>query len=154
MDLENIKNIVMPCIESNDCFLYDIEYVNEKNEWYLRIYIDKNEGHLDMDTCVLVSQAISEELDRTDPIKDEYYLEVSSPGAEAPLKDFEQVKSSIGKYVYATFKNPTNGLDAVEGFIKEINDQDILFEYKVKNITKKITINYENIKFIRLAVKF
>ena len=78
--LESIKEMVLPLIEQNDCYLDDIEYVKDNNEMYLRIYIEKNEGYLDMDTCVAVSELISDKLDETDPIKDEYILEVSSPG--------------------------------------------------------------------------
>lgn len=103
--LESIKEMVLPLIEQNDCYLDDIEYVKDNNEMYLRIYIEKNEGYLDMDTCVAVSELISDKLDETDPIKDEYILEVSSPGIEKPLKTFEQVQKSVGEYVYAKFKN-------------------------------------------------
>ena len=127
--LESIKEMVLPLIEQNDCYLDDIEYVKDNNEMYLRIYIEKNEGYLDMDTCVAVSELISDKLDETDPIKDEYILEVSSPGIEKPLKTFEQVQKSV-------------------------DNQELEFEYLVKNIKKKIIVNYDNIQFIRLAVKF
>ncbi|MBM6841092.1 ribosome maturation factor RimP [[Clostridium] spiroforme] len=152
--LDQIREIVLPLIEQNDCYLDDIEYVKDKNEMYLRIFIEKNNGYLDMDTCVTVSELISEKLDETDPIKDEYYLEVSSPGIEKPLKTFEQVNKSVGEYVYAKFKNPKNGLHEVEGYLKSVNGQELEFEYLVKNIKKRIIIDYDNIKFIRLAVKF
>lgn len=152
--LDQIREIVLPLIEQNDCYLDDIEYVKDKNEMYLRIFIEKNNGYLDMDTCVTVSELISEKLDETDPIKDEYYLEVSSPGIEKPLKTFEQVSKSVGEYVYAKFKNPKNGLHEVEGYLKSVNGQELEFEYLVKNIKKRIIIDYDNIKFIRLAVKF
>lgn len=107
-----------------------------------------------MDTCVAVSELISDKLDETDPIKDEYILEVSSPGIEKPLKTFEQVQKSVGEYVYAKFKNPKAGLYEVEGYLKSVDNQELEFEYLVKNIKKKIVVNYENIQFIRLAVKF
>ena len=139
--LESIKEMVLPLIEQNDCYLDDIEYVKDNNEMYLRIYIEKNEGYLDMDTCVAVSELISDKLDETDPIKDEYILEVSSPGIEKPLKTFEQVQKSVGLY-------------EVEGYLKSVDNQELEFEYLVKNIKKKIVVNYDNIQFIRLAVKF
>ena len=152
--LDKIKMMIEPILQSNDVYLDDIEYVQDKGEWYLRIFIEKNEGFLDMDTCVAVSEAISQKLDEEDPIQGEYYLEVSSPGIEKPLKTIEQVKKSIGKYVYAKFYDPIAGMDEVEGYIKTIEDEVIEFEYLVKNIKKKIKIDYNNIKFIRLAVKF
>lgn len=152
--LQEIKTIIEPILREHDVYLDDMEYVQENGEWYLRIFVEKNLGSLDMDTCVAVSEAISEKLDETDPIKGEYYLEVSSPGIEKPLKTFEQVTGAIGKYVYAKFYNPTAGMDEVEGYIKGIEDKTIEFEYLVKNIKKSIKIDYDNIKFIRLAVKF
>ena len=152
--MDKIKIMIEPILKSNNVYLDDLEYVQDRGEWYLRIFVEKNEGFLDMDTCVAVSEAISQKMDEEDPIEEEYYLEVSSPGVEKPLKTFEQVKSSLGKYVYAKFYNPVAGLDEVEGFIKRIEDETIEFEYLVKNIKKKIKIDYNNIKFIRLAVKF
>ena len=82
--LEKITSLIQPILSEHDVYLDDIEYVKEKNEWYLRIFIEKNVGHLDMDTCVAVSEAISDQLDEADIITNEYYLEVSSPGAEKP----------------------------------------------------------------------
>ncbi|WP_249030458.1 ribosome maturation factor RimP [Tannockella kyphosi] len=152
--LDQITTIIKPILETNDVYLDDIEYVKEGNEMYLRIYIEKNNGALDMDTCVTVSEAISLAMDEQDPIKDEYYLEVSSPGAEKQLKNWEQVQDSIGHYVYAQFIEPTSGNNEVEGTIISIEDTMITFEYLVKNIKKKMVVDYKNIKYIRLAVKF
>ena len=152
--LDEIKEMILPLIEQQNCYLDDMEYVKDKNDMYLRIYIDKNNGHLDMDTCVAVSELISEKLDEMDPIQDEYYLEVSSPGIEKPLKTFEQVQNSIGDYVYAKLIDPKAGMHEVEGYLKSIEGQKLEFEYMVKNIKKHIVVDYDNIQFIRLAVKF
>lgn len=152
--LEKITEIIQPILKQHDCYLDDIEYVKEKNEWYLRIYIDKNHGSLDMDTCVAVSEAISELLDEVDLIRNEYYLEVSSPGAEKPLKTFEKVKESIGEYVYIKLRNPKNGMNDVYGTILDVVDNNIELQYLAKNIKKKCSISYDNVAFIRLAVKF
>lgn len=152
--LDSIKELVLPLIEQNDCYLDDLEYVRDGKDMYLRVFIEKNVGYLDMETCVAVSELISDKLDEVDPIKDEYILEVSSPGIEKPLKTFEQVQKSVGEYVYAKFKNPKAGLFEVEGYLKSIEDNQLEFEYLVKNIKKKIVIDYDNIQFIRLAVKF
>ncbi len=152
--LDEIKEMILPLIEQQNCYLDDMEYVKDKNDMYLRIYIDKNNGHLDMDTCVAVSELISEKLDEMDPIQDEYYLEVSSPGIEKPLKTFEQVQNSIGEYVYAKLIDPKAGMYEVEGYLKSIEGQKLEFEYMVKNIKKHIVVDYDNIQFIRLAVKF
>ncbi len=152
--VEKITKLIEPILKNHDVYLDDIEYVQEKNEWYLRIFIEKNQGHLDMDTCVNVSEDISLLLDEEDVIKSEYYLEVSSPGVEKPLKSLEKVQGSIGEYVYIQFKNPTQGMDEVQGTILNVDNKMIELQYLVKNIKKKCIINYDDIAFIRLAVQF
>lgn len=152
--LDKIKELIEPILVSNDVYLDDIEYVFEKKEWYLKIFIEKNVGHLDMDTCVIVSEAISEKMDEADIIKNEYYLEVSSPGAEKPLKTLEKVKEAIGEYVYIKVKKPQDGFDEVYGTILNVDGETIEIQYMVKNIKKKCFIEYDNVSFIRLAVKF
>lgn len=152
--LEKITKFISPILDMHEVYLDDIEYVNEKNEWYLRIFIEKNVGHLDMDTCVAVSEDISQKLDEIDIIKDEYYLEVSSPGAERPLKTLEKVIQAIGEYVYIQLKKPTNGIDEVYGIIMDVDGDMIEVQYMLKNIKKKCIIQYDDIAFIRLAVKF
>lgn len=152
--LEKITNLIQPILDNHDVYLDDIEYVQEKKEWYLRVFIEKNHGHLDMDTCVQVSEAISQKLDEVDIIKHEYYLEVSSPGAEKPLKTLAMVQESIGEYVYIRFQKPTQGMDEVQGTILNVVGEEIELQYMVKNIKKKCTIQYQDIALIRLAVQF
>lgn len=152
--LEKITELIQPILERHDVYLDDIEYVHEKNEWYLRIFIEKNNGHLDMDTCVAVSEDVSMKLDEADIIKDEYYLEVSSPGAEKPLKTLEKVQNSVGEYVFIKLKRPVQGMEEVYGTILNVEDTMIELQYMVKNIKKKCMVDYNDISFIRLAVKF
>lgn len=149
-----VKEIVLPLIAEKECYLDDIVFEMENNEWYLRIYVDKNEGSLDMDTCVEVTEVISAKLDEVDPIKQEYYLEISSPGIEKPLKSYEAVQNAIGEYVFIQLRDPKQGLDEVYGTIKDVHDGIVDIDYLVKNIHKKASFVYDNIKFIRLAVKF
>lgn len=154
--IQKITEIVKPILEESQCYLDEIIYEMENNEWYLRIFVEKINSSLDMETCVIVSEKISEAMDLHDPIKGEYYLEVSSPGAEKPLRDLEQVSKSIGKYIYIKLSNPIKGLgdDELYGTIISVENQDILVEYMAKNIKKKIVVEYDQIKNIRLAVKF
>ena len=76
--LDKIRIMIEPILKSNNVYLDDLEYVQDRGEWYLRIFVEKNESFLDMDTCVAVSEAISQKMDEEDPIEGEYYLEVSS----------------------------------------------------------------------------
>lgn len=152
--IDRVKDNILEIIEDNECYLDDIIFEQSNNEWYLRIFIDKLKGSLDIDTCVAVSEKVSERLDEIDIIKQEYYLEVSSPGAEKELKTLEIIANNIDSYVHVKLKNPKAGLDQFEGYITGVEGNDISFQYLVKNIKKKITINYEDVKKIRLAVKF
>ena len=149
-----VKEAVLPLIESKDCYLDDIVFEKEYNEWYLRIFVEKNEGSLDMDTCVEVTDLISAKLDEIDPINQEYYLEISSPGLERPLKNYEAVVKNEGAYVYIELNNPQNGMSELYGTILKVEDGVLSMDYMVKNIHKKCAIEYANIKFIRMAVKF
>ena len=79
-----IADLVTPLLDGTDLTLVDVEYVREK-DWYLRIYIDKP-GGVEIDDCQLVSEKLTTVLDEKDPIKEKYYLEVSSPGIDRPLK--------------------------------------------------------------------
>lgn len=152
--LEEITKLIEPILDRNDVYLDDIEYVQENNEWYLRVYIEKNNGHLDMETCVNASEEISQLMDEKDIVKSEYYLEVSSPGAEKPLKTLDKVVKSIGEYVYVQFVNPVLGMNEVYGTILKVDGKKIEIQYLVKNIKRKCTIDYEDVAFIRLAVQF
>jgi len=147
--IEKIKEIILPYLDDNHVSLFDIEYVFEDNENILRIYIDNEEGNMDLLTCVNISEGISKLLDANDPIDVPYSLEVSSPGAERPLRNEEEVKKAIGKYIYLE----TSDL-ALYGTIQNFVDNVLEIEYLVKNIKKKTTINYQDIKNIRLAIKF
>lgn len=152
--VSKVKEIVLPLIEAKDCYLDDIVFEMEKNEWYLRIFVDKNEGSLDMDTCVEVTEVISAKLDETDPIQQEYYLEISSPGLEKPLRSYEACQRAVGEYVYIQLKDPKNGFDEVYATIERVEDGVLDLSYLVKNIRKHCSIEYDNIQFIRKAVKF
>lgn len=152
--LEKIKETIVPLIAEHDCYLDDLVYEQEKGEWYLRVFVGKNDGDLDMNTCVAVSEDISAKLDEVDLIKDEYYLEVSSPGIEKPLRSWEKVLENVGEYVHIDFVNPKEGLNKVEGTILKAEDHNIEVQYFVKGRKKKIVVPYDNVRFIRLAVKF
>ena len=116
--LEKTKQLIQPILDEHDVYLDDIEYVKEKNEWYLRIFIEKNNGHLDMDTCVAVSEAISEMLDQEDLIADEYYLEVSSPGAEKPLKTLDKRCNNLSESMcISSLRIQHQGMNEVYGTI-------------------------------------
>lgn len=143
MDLKELKSMIEAKIKNLDYDLYDIEFVKERRNNILRVYIDNKNG-IDIEDCVKASEVISLLLDETDPIQEDYSLEVSSPGAERKLRNREEVKKSIGRYVHIqTYEQSFEGeLIGFEGDILSI---------KLRN--KIQDINYLDITLIRLAIK-
>lgn len=89
---EIVSELARPIVEANGCTLWDVEYVREAGQWYLRVFIDK-EGGVDILDCEAISRPLSDRLDEVDPIEGSYVFEVGSAGAERALKrpsDFEQ----------------------------------------------------------------
>ena len=107
---ERTKELILPILEQNGLELWDVEYVKEGQDMYLRAYIDKKEG-VAIDDCVTVSRALEKELDREDFIPDAYILEVSSPGLTRPLRKTVDFTRSIGKRIEVKLYQPINGAD-------------------------------------------
>lgn len=142
-----------PIIEREGYTLVDLEYTKEGKTRVLRYMIDRPEG-VDIDDCATISEAISLKLDELDPIADEYVLEVTSPGAERPLKTKEDVEQAVGSYVHASLYAKIDGLKEVEGELVKFEDDIVTINYKDKTRTKTIEIPYSQISRIRLAIRF
>lgn len=145
------EELVLPIVKEKDLELVNIEYVKEGPNWFLRVYIDK-EGGVDITECGDVSEALSEKLDEEDPIKGNYFLEVSSPGVERPLKSKEDFAKNIDKNVLVNLYAPLDGEKEFEGILKKFTDDIVTIEYKVKTRTKQVEIPYKQIAKARLAV--
>lgn len=151
--IETTEQLVTPILAENGLELVDIEYVKEGKNWFLRVYIDKP-GGVDISECSMVSEQLSEKLDASDPIKGAYFLEVSSPGAERPLKTKKDIQNSVNKNVYVTLYEAIDGEKAYEGLLKSFEDDVLTIEYKVKTAKKLVDIPYEKVAKARLAVMF
>ena len=124
---ELITQIAQPIVEAKGCKLWDVEYVREGTERYLRVYIDK-EGGVNIDDCEAVARAIDPILDEKDPIAERYTFEVSSAGLERPLKrpgDFEQF---MGSAVLVKLYRPRNGLKEIPGILRGYEDGKVTIE--------------------------
>lgn len=95
---ELVSALAAPLVEAAGCSLWDVEYVREAGQWFLRIYIDK-EGGVSINDCEAVSRPLSDALDEADPIEGSYVLEVSSAGADRPLKKPEHFDAFMGAEV-------------------------------------------------------
>ena len=96
---EKVENLVKNPIEDLGYSLYDVQYVKEGQDYYLRIFIEKPDGSIDLNDCEKVNDGINDLLDKADYIKEQYFLEVSSTGLEKVLRRDEHLKQSIGKEV-------------------------------------------------------
>lgn len=144
-----VEAMVLPFLDENGFELVDIEYVKEGSNWYLRIFVDKD-GGIDIDECVRVSEFVSEKLDEEEPISGMYFLEVSSPGAERPLKKPADYHKAIGKHVFITTYEPIHKLKEFEGELVSYNEDELTV--KIKN--KDYTLPTEKVASARLAILF
>ncbi|WP_339231101.1 ribosome maturation factor RimP [Oceanobacillus sp. FSL K6-2867] len=149
--IKTTEELVLPIVEEKNLELVDIEYVKEGKNWFLRVYIDKA-GGIDIAECGEVSEQLSEKLDKADPIKEAYFLEVSSPGVERPLKTTEDFEKNIEKNVYVKLYEPIEGEKQYEGILKAFHDNIATIEYKVKTRKKQVEIPFDKIAKARLAV--
>ena len=135
---ELIQNITLPIVEELEYELVDVEFIKEAGSWYLRIYIDKQNGIL-IDDCQKVSKRVSEKLDEIDPISEAYYLEVSSPGLTRPLKKDKDFLRNVGKEINITlFKGleSLNNKKSIEGILKGLGDnKEVLLDVNEKIIS-------------------
>lgn len=146
---EVIEELVNPIIEEQNLELFDIEYVKEGKAKYLRIYIDKEDG-VTIDDCQIVSQKLSKILDEKDPIVEAYFLEVSSPGIDRPLKkekDFEKYK---GREVDIKLYQALDSKKEYSGILLGL-ENDIV---KIETEEKVLEFTRKDIAIIRLAVNF
>ncbi|MGM0788950.1 MAG: ribosome maturation factor RimP [Bacillota bacterium] len=150
---ETVEELVTPIVDELNLEVVDIEYVKEGKEWFLRVFIDKEQG-VDIEECGLVSERLSEKLDELDPIPYNYFLEVSSPGAERPLKKEKDYKSAIGKNVLIKTYEPIDGEKTFEGKLTQFDGETVTVEVRVKTRIKTISIPYEKVANARLAVTF
>ncbi len=125
--LETIDQLVRPIAEELNYEIYHIEYVKENGDYYLRIYIDKD-GGIALSDCEALSRRVSDVMDEKDPIKDAYFLEVSSPGLNRTLFTDDHFKKQIGKEIMVRFTKSLNGRKNIKGILKEVNDDSVIVE--------------------------
>ena len=109
---ELVAELAAPAVAEQGCTLWDVEYVREAGQWYLRLYLDKD-GGVDILDCEAVSRKVSDLLDEADPIEGSYTFEVSSAGAERPLKRPSDFQRFLGHPVLVKTYKPKDGAQGV-----------------------------------------
>ena len=142
--------LIQPILDRLGFVLWDVEYVKEGADHYLRAYIDKENG-ITIDDCVEVSRALSDELDREDFIDEAYILEVSSPGLGRALKKDKDFERSIGQSVDVKTYKPIDGLKQMTGVLLSYDKDSI--EISAES-GEKIRIGRSNLAKVNLSVDF
>lgn len=141
--------LARPVVEEHGCTLWDVEYVKEAGSWYLRVYIDKEDG-VSIDDCEAVSRVLSDLLDEADPIQDPYTFEVSSAGADRALKRPEHFQAFLGAPVDVKFYRAQNGQKACTGILTGHDDQSLTLEVNGQPVTYPM----DQVALVRLHITF
>lgn len=144
------EEILAPIANDNGVIIYDIEYVKEGQDFFLRCYIDK-EGGVTIDDCEAVSRALSDALDKDDYIEDAYILEVSSPGLGRVLRKDKHLEYSIGEEVELKTYKPIDKVKDFEGLLKAFDDKTVTIASPDNG--DDMVFDRKDIAVIRLALR-
>ena len=142
---ESVWKHVEPKVNELGYEIYDIEYLKEGTSWYLRIYIDKEDG-ISINDCEIVSREIDGLIDELNPIKTPYSLEVSSPGVERTLRRDEHFNKYLNTEVEVSLFKPLNGEKKIKGTLMSFNENEL----KVDNLS----IDRKDISVIKTVYNF
>ncbi len=146
---QRTEELLIPIAEEAGVSIYDVEYVKEGGDWYLRAYIDKPEG-VNIGDCETVSRALSDQLDREDFIADAYILEVSSPGLGRALKKDKHLEMSIGREVELKTYKPIGGRKEFSGILQAFDQDTVTIETE----GAPVVFTRSDIAVVRLALDF
>lgn len=120
-----VEELISDHVSALGMELVDVEFVKEGQHRYLRVFIDKEEDKISLDDCKKVSTFLNEKMDDLDPIKENYFLEISSPGLERPLKKARDFEKQVGKTVQAKLFSPIDGRKIIDGILVGFEDNKV-----------------------------
>ncbi len=145
-----IEEMVAPILDEAGLELVETEYKKEGANWMLRIFLERPGGAVDLDDCAFVSERLSRLLDERDPIPNAYFLEVSSAGAERPLKRARDFELAIGKRVHLSFYEPYDGHKSLEGILVFYGDGEL----RIALEKDSLTVPEKKVANARLAISW
>ena len=146
---QQVEAFARPIVEAHGCSLWDVEYVREGTEWFLRLYIEK-EGGVDINDCEAISRAVDPILDEKDLIKESYHFEVCSAGLERALKRPEDFQRFMGSPITVKLYRPRNGLKEIPGILRGYEDGRVTVEAGKETFT----LEKSEVALVRLRVEF
>lgn len=147
--------ILEPFLEAEGYELYHSEFVKEGGDWFLRIYIDRPPEETDQgnyigtEDCEKVSRYLSDKLDEADPVSQNYYLEVSSPGMDRPLITHRHYELALGKAIEVKLYKGRDGRKTYSGILRTADDDHIIIE---DDEGKEISLEMSEIAKAKMAV--
>lgn len=148
---EKVEPLIQPVLEELNFELVDIEFTKEGKDHFLRVSIDKP-GGVDLNDCTVASEKISEVMDEEDPITQAYYLDVSSPGAERPIKKEQDFQNAVNQPIYVSLYAPIEGEKEWLGILEAVEKDTITMQVKEKSKKRSIEIPRDKIAKARHAV--
>ena len=142
---ERVENLILSEVEKLGYELYDVQYTKEGKDYYLRIFIDKENG-IDLNDCEKVSEIVNPILDSADYIKEMYFLEVSSPGIERVLRKDKHLEQSIGKEIDIKLFKPIEKQKELTGVLNKYDENNIYIQLQ----KEEIQIERKNISLMKL----
>ena len=146
---ERVEALILEKVNELGYELYDVEYAKEGKDYYLRVFIDKASG-IDLNDCEKVSDGINELLDEADYIKEQYFLEVSSPGIERILRKEKHFNDNIGNLIELKLFKPLNKEKKIIGILKKFNEEFIT----VQNEDEEIQVDRKNVAQIKTVYEW
>lgn len=146
---EQVASFAQPIVEANGCSLWDVEYVREGSERFLRLYIDKD-GGVNINDCEAIARAVDPILDEKDPIPESYHFEVCSAGLERPLKRPGDFEKFMGSPILVKLYRPRNGLKEIPGILRGYDEGKVTVEAG----RETITFEKSEVALVRLRVEF
>lgn len=145
---EKVEHLIMPNVSELGLELVDVEYIQDGAYFFLRVYVEKLEGEISLEDCAALSNAIEERVDAV--IEDKFFLEVSSPGLERPLKKIEDYERFKGEKAKLLLKNKIDDTRNIVGYLVKVENGIIYLE--IDGLIHEI--NFEEIKKANLVFEF
>ena len=148
---QQIFELAEPVVEELDYSLIEVEYKKEGKDWFLRFYLDKP-GGITLDDCVRGSEVLADKLDEWDIIDGHYFLDVSSPGAERPIKTEKDLETTLNNGIYVKTYQYINGEQEWTGILTNYDEHTVTIKYRDKTREKTVEVDRSKIAVIRKAV--
>jgi len=153
MITKRIEEAILPTLKEMNLNIYKVVYEKENGKNYLRVFLEKEDYSLDLDTCVKASEIISKILDEIDPIKEEYFLEVASSG-ERELNSRDDYVKALNKYILVDVSERVLDYDELVGDLVKVKDEGIELKINLKGRMKVVYIPFNIIEKAHLTFKF